>query len=146
GPAMTRFFVSLSAWLLLAPAAPAQDQLAAQARRVFEKSCHRCHKGEGSQSGYAFDVLRRDTLLATGEGNDKPYLTPGDPDKSKLWERVADGSMPFRRSPELEGFRPEDKETLRRWIVAGAPDFPREERRKFVGLAAVLTAIRDDLG
>jgi hypothetical protein len=114
--------------------------LAAQAREVLKKHCHRCH-------GIGFEVEGLDVLDVKGmtkprEGGD-PYLTPGKPDKSYLFVRVKKGSMP----PKKEKERPTDqeKEILRKWIEAGAPEFPKTETRPFHGSKHVLTAIRDHL-
>jgi serine/threonine-protein kinase len=141
--------------MLLATAPPvfAQDnsrdkaQLAAQARRVLEIYCHRCHKGEGSESGSDADFLKRADLVAPREG-EKPFVSPGKPQESFLFERMAvrrkgKGDMPPAGIPD----RPSDADRaiVKKWIQAEAPDFPQEQARPVVGLAAVLTAIRDDL-
>src|SRR5262249_14260074 len=52
--------------------------------------------------------------------------------------------MPDKGSPEREAFTDEMRETLRKWIAAGAPSF---ESRKvdFITLKSVLTSIREHL-
>jgi serine/threonine-protein kinase len=127
--------------------APDKAQLAVQARRVLETYCHRCHKGEGSESGSDANFLKRADLVAAREG-ENPFITPAKPEKSFLFERLAvrrggKGDMPPRSVRD----RPSDadKAIMKKWIEAGAPDFPKEEARPFIGLAGVLTAIRDDL-
>jgi serine/threonine-protein kinase len=139
-----------TALLLVAAAAPAfgQDkaQLAARARRVLETYCHRCHKGEGSEGGDA-NFLKRADLLRAGD-NGQAFITPGKPEKSFLYERLAvrkkgKGDMPPRAIQD----RPadQDKAVIKEWIAAGAPDFSTEEKRSFISLADALAAIKDDL-
>ena len=59
--------------------------LAAKARKVFSTSCHRCHRGPGSDSGYEFDVLNVKTLTAP---KGEEVLVPGKPGDSKLWQII----------------------------------------------------------
>jgi mono/diheme cytochrome c family protein len=112
-------------------------QLAAQARQILEKHCHRCHGLEGvAEGGFNF-VLRRDRLVA---GNH--YITPGSADRSFLLERIVDKEMP----PDGEGaLSPEETETLRRWVNAGAADFDAPLVRDFISNADLVRFIRQDL-
>ena len=143
---MRRFWLAALAPLLLGPPLAAQPpdkaKLAADAKRVLTRSCSACHPGEG---GDAFDATVRNTMLGKAEGATKAFITPGKLADSYLWDRIADGSMPRRGSNQRKAFRPEDKEIIRKWIEAGAPDFPKEEKRDFIPLRDVLKAIRVDL-
>jgi hypothetical protein len=53
-------------------------------------------------------------VLAGGDSG--PAMIPGNADRSLLWQRVKSGGMPQKRPP----LPAEEKETLRRWIAAGA--------------------------
>jgi tetratricopeptide (TPR) repeat protein len=72
-------------------------------------------------------------------------IVPGDPDKSRLIQRVksADDPMP----PEEEKARPSTQEiaTLEAWIRAGARDGDSVAKREFLTDADVLRQIDDDL-
>lgn len=152
---LRRTLLGLGAWLTLAlrtagpvaAAPPDSATLALQARAVLKTYCHRCHHGPGSDGGGDFDVLRAETLTAP-RGEDKPYIVPGKPADSFLYQRLAlrkqgKGDMP----PKAILVRPTDadKEAVRTWIEAGAPPFPTKEPRKFISTRDVLTALRDDL-
>jgi serine/threonine-protein kinase len=128
-------------------AEPDTKTLAAQARGVLKTYCHRCHHGEGSEGG-DFDVLKVETLTAPRDG-DTPYVVPGKPAESYLYQRLAirkqgKGDMPPQKIRE----RPSDadKEAVRQWIEASAPTFlDSKPARKFITLAEVLAAVRDHL-
>jgi serine/threonine-protein kinase len=130
----------------LSQPAPDKDKLAERARAVLVTHCQRCHKGEGSEGGDA-DFLKRADLVAPRK-DEKPLVKAGKPGESLIFERLAvrkggKGDMP----PKSVRDRPSDsdKAIIKQWIESGAPDFPKEEARKFISLADVLTAIRDDL-
>jgi hypothetical protein len=117
--------------------------LANRAHAILKAHCYGCHGSRFDVPGY--NVLDRDILVATppaGKKRKVAYVVPGQPDASLLWKRVGiDEDMP----PEDPALSTEDKDTLRRWIEAGAP-FPVLDRpREFVGDREVLAAIRDHL-
>ncbi|WP_165227107.1 c-type cytochrome domain-containing protein [Aquisphaera insulae] len=114
------------------PPAPPADQ----AVGILRTHCYRCHGQEFKVEGY--DVLDRIGLLAK-RGEKSPYITPGKPDESELWNRFDD--MPPK------GPRPtsRERETIRKWIESGAPFPATTARRAFLPSAAVLSAIRDHL-
>jgi serine/threonine-protein kinase len=148
---------TLSLALLTAAAvsspAPAQAELskaelAGKAQAVLKTYCQRCHHGPGSDGGEA-DFLKRSDLVGK-QGDEPGYVVPGKPAESLLYQRLAvrrggKGDMP----PSKIGERPsdEDRDVLKRWIEAGAPEFtvPAVAARPFLSLASVLTSIRDHL-
>jgi mono/diheme cytochrome c family protein len=126
--------------LLAAPAA-GQDTsaLAAQAQAVFAKHCLRCH---GNAEADYFDVRVLATLKRKGEGNDKPYITPGKPDDSLIWEFIKDKASAMPKSgEERKTFGDEQRKIIKDWILAGAPDFPHEKPRNAITLEKMLQAI-----
>jgi mono/diheme cytochrome c family protein len=103
---------------------------------VARKYCAECH-GERRTSG-GLDLGNRDLLLKKGE---PPYVVPGHPESSYLWQRVQDGEMPPKSRPQPSD---EEKLALRGWVAAGAP-FPQKAERVLLGDRYVLAAIVHDL-
>jgi hypothetical protein len=91
----------------------ADDDLAHKVRRVLDANCHRCHGRDGAVEGGMNYVTDLGKLIA------RKKVVPSDPDGSRLFRRVSDGSMP----PEGESPRPsaDDVAILKKWIEAGAP-------------------------
>lgn len=124
------------------------ESLARGARAVLKTHCFRCHHGKGSSDG-EFNVIEHPNLLSP-EFWTPSLVVPGKPDESEVYTRITRNIMPPRSVRE----RPSDadRETLKQWIAAGAPAFPAEVtvaneagKRKFVTIAAVMTAARDYL-
>lgn len=121
----------------------AEEKLAEAARTVLKTYCHRCHGVRFEVKGY--DVLDRGSLLAKRGAGESPYVVPGKPEKSELWERVGiERDMPPRESNKQP--TDQERELLRRWIAAGAP-FPvaAASSRAVKGDRDVLSAIRAHL-
>jgi hypothetical protein len=84
---------------------------------VLVRTCLACHNASEARSG--LDLTCREGLLKGGKGG--PVVIPGNPDESRLIERVAEGSMPPKKAgkplsaAEVAG--------LRAWVRAGA-DWP----------------------
>ena len=111
--------------------------LAAKAKAILEKSCHRCHGESGTVEGGFGYVLDRPQLVA------RKRIVPGDPSKSKLLQRIESGDMP----PDGKSLGKGEVALLKEWIEAGAADFnPAVERRKFIttedAIASMRAAIR----
>jgi serine/threonine-protein kinase len=113
--------------------------VAEQGIALLKKYCHRCH-GIDFKVPH-FNVLDRAGLVAS-RGKDEPaYVVPGKPQESYLWQRVSvDEDMPPK------GTKPnaEEKEVLKKWIVAGAP-FPGRPVRPFKSEKDVLSSVREHL-
>ncbi len=125
-----------------ATADPAQE-LATQATGILRKYCHRCHGVQFKVPAY--DVLKRDILVATREGAD-PYITPGKPEKSELWDRMGSAEPQTGDAMPLSGPKPTDadKDIIKKWIVAGAP-FPKATSRTPVRDQDIVKAMVDHL-
>jgi tetratricopeptide (TPR) repeat protein len=118
-----------------------KDDLARKVRLVFERNCYRCHGNDGANEGGFNYVLDRRRLL------ERRKVVPGEPAKSRLFRRLSSDDNPM--PPEDEKPRPSagDIALVKRWIEAGAPDFdPATNKRPFLSHAAVLKAVRADLG
>lgn len=116
--------------------------LAAQGYNVLKTYCYRCHGQRFDVPGYS--VLNREILLnkAPDEDDTIRYVTPGQPDKSLIWQRAGvRKDMPPGDNPKPPAA---DLAILQKWIEAGAP-FPASGVRKFIEQRAVYALIRDDL-
>ena len=96
-----------------AVAGPNEISYEKQIRPILKAHCFQCH-GEGETLEGKLDMrLRR--LIAQG-GESGPAIAPGDAEKSLLYQRIKQGEMP----PGDKKFPPEQLETIRAWIAAGA--------------------------
>lgn len=120
-------------------APPAPGDLANQGFGILKKYCYRCHGIDFKVPGY--NVLDRTILVARHDKDEPPYVTPGDPEKSLLWQRVG-----VEKDMPPSGAKPTDAEKLllKRWIEAGAP-FPGRPARPFKSETESLALIRDHL-
>jgi hypothetical protein len=80
---------------------------------IFEAKCMRCHGEKRQKAG--LDLRTKAAIIKGGESG--VGLKPGSLKESLLWEKIRTDEMP-------EGdvkLTPAEKETIRRWIEAGAP-------------------------
>jgi hypothetical protein len=115
--------------------ASSEGDTARLAASILRRSCARCHKGKGSESGYAFDVLDVESLADNG------VLIAGEPDSSSLFEVLYEGRMPPRNRPQLPRPSAAETEIVKAWIVAGAPPLPPPVPRPAVSFADELSAV-----
>jgi len=114
----------LVAATLAAPAlaAGAEIQFNRDIRPILADNCTACH---GPDPGARKAGMRLDTKegLFKDTKNEGPVITPGKPEQSALWKRIItqdeDEVMPPPKSHKT--LKPEQKDLLQRWIVAGAP-------------------------
>lgn len=125
-------------------AGAADERLAAEARGFLAKYCYDCHGG-AHDVGEDLNVADRESLLKKPESPDKkPYVVPGKPGESLLWDYAGVGPkyrMPLKRAAQPS---PEERQILERWIADGA-ESPRAVARKPVDARAALAAVRDHL-
>jgi hypothetical protein len=100
-----------------AASAASGDDVAAEARAVFAAKCAGCHgpdlpKPKG-RFGYVLDLRR--------VASNPEMIIPFRPDESELWVLIQRGEMPPDDSP-AGPLSAGEKEVIRRWIEAGAPD------------------------
>ena len=94
----------------------AQSQLAQDTYAIFEGSCLICHGPDGAYRETL--LMEHDALIGGGT------VVPGNPNASELYKRLlgpteSGAQMPFGQPP----LSPQSIDTIRRWIVAGAPDW-----------------------
>ena len=137
------FFAALISLLALTVGSQnlsAQSQIAQDAYAIFEGSCLICH---GSDGAYRETLLmEHDALIGGGT------VVPGNPNASELYKRLLGPTesgvrMPFGQPP----LPPQSIEAIRRWIVAGAPDWatiPTTDSR-FISPGEILKSIETHL-
>lgn len=104
----------------LAAADPKEDErlmLAGRVRVLLEKKCNDCHGSQLEQPegefGYVLDLKK----IAENPN----YIVPGDPSRSELFRQVRDGDMPPYDQTKIARLTPDEVNSVRRWILAGAP-------------------------
>ena len=118
----------------------AQSQLAQETYAIFEATCLNCHGADGA--------FRESLLMEHAELIDGGTVVPGNPNASELYKRLLGptengAQMPFGL-PQLP---PQSIDTVRRWILAGAPDWTATATplRRFITPREVLTSIESHL-
>ena len=118
----------------------AQSQLAQDTYAIFEATCLNCHGADGA---FRETLLMEHTELINGG-----TVVPGNPNASELYKRLLGptengAQMPFGL-PQLP---PQSIDTVRRWILAGAPDWTPTTTplRRFITPREVLTSIESHL-
>jgi serine/threonine-protein kinase len=116
------------------------SSIAGEARDILARYCYRCHNGEGSDSGYAFDVKNVESLV------DQGVVSAKKPEDSLLFTDLESGRMPPRNQPHLPRPTPAEASVIKEWIKLGAVAFPEAKRRgDFRSLKQSLTLMRDHL-
>jgi uncharacterized membrane protein len=106
--------------LMTAPtsrAAAADDATALppQVLAIIKENCASCHSPQAKKVKKCNYVLDLPKLVANPK-----YIIPGNPDKSLLYTQLVDDEMPPDDS-DLDPLKPAQKETVKKWIAAGAP-------------------------
>lgn len=84
-----------------------------QVRPILKAHCFDCH-GEGDAFRGGLDLRLVRSIVRGGDSG--PAVVPGEPEHSRILERVASGEMPPRdRKPTAQ-----EIQLLRRWILGGA--------------------------
>ena len=111
------------------------EKLAKDAYLILDKHCSECHNEFGS-AGYVF-VIQHENMI------DQEVVIKGAPEASKLYT-VLESRMP---PEEEERLSPQDRETIQRWIKAGAPNWEPipEAERSFITTEAMLETIHKHL-
>lgn len=110
--------------------------IALEAKEILLRHCYVCHGQDGADEGGFNSLMNRDRMVATGN------IVPGEPDKSLLFQQVANGRMPKDAEPLLES----ERLSLRGWITSGAPDFnPPVLAREFLSQEYLYSAVQADL-
>ena len=109
------FLVFLLACVWVYHSAEAQENLASQAYAIFEQSCLNCH---GEHGAFTEEIIIDHTLLIeTGA------VVPGKPGASELYKRLIEKRVEKRMPLGQPPLSPAAINMIRRWILAGAPDW-----------------------
>ena len=134
-------FVSLLTLIASSQDVSAQSQLAQDTYAIFEGSCLICHGPDGAYRETL--LMEHDALIGGGT------VVPGNPNASELYKRLlgttenGGAQMPLGQPP----LPPQSIEAIRRWIVAGAPDWavtPTTDSR-FISPGEILDTIHTHL-
>ncbi len=94
----------------------AQGNLAQQAYAIFEQSCLNCH---GQHGAYTEQLIIEHTALVAPGG----AIIPGNPEASEFYQRLIETAVERRMPLGQPALSPAAIETIRQWILAGAPDW-----------------------
>ena len=132
--------VGLLTFLLGSQHVAAQSQLAQDTYAIFEGSCLICHGPDGAYRETL--LMEHATLIGGGT------VVPGNPNASELYKRLLGPTesgvqMPFGQPP----LPPQSIEAIRRWIVAGAPDWATipTTNSRFISPGEILKSIETHL-
>jgi hypothetical protein len=91
------------------------DATRSKARTILETNCAFCHEAPGNQANFDF-ILELDKLKTAVSSTGQRFVVPGDPDQSRIYQRMSVGEMP----PAGRMPRPSmaDIEVIRQWIVS----------------------------
>ena len=94
----------------------AQENLTQQAYAIFEQNCLNCHGQHGAYTEQL--IIEHAALVAPGGA-----IIPGNPQASEFYQRLIE-TAPERRMPlNAPPLSQAAVDTIRDWIVAGAPDW-----------------------
>ncbi len=115
----------------------AQQNLAQQAYAIFEQSCLICHGENGAYRESL--IIEHPALINDGK------VVPGDPSGSVFYQRLIETDVTKRMPQGQPPLDPAAIETIRQWILAGAPDWdavPRPET-DFITIDTMLETIEN---
>ena len=109
------FVCLLTSILVNAYSVDAQQNLAQQAYAIFEQSCLNCHGPHGAFTEEI--IIEYTSLIETGA------VVSGKPDASELYKRLIEKRVEKRMPLGQPPLTPAAIETIRQWILAGAPNW-----------------------
>ncbi|MBX3179769.1 MAG: hypothetical protein KF886_20640 [Candidatus Hydrogenedentes bacterium] len=108
-------------------AAPADEtpmtNFAEHVKPIFEARCFRCHNADSAKGG--LNLALHATALEGGSSG--KVIVPGDPDGSRILALVMQTEEPVM-PPSGDPLKPEEIDTIRRWIADGAPADSKSKR------------------
>ena len=124
--------------ILMPGSVAAQDsKLASQVQAILKSRCADCHSDGVNEGGFGYALSRRRLVRQTNG-----LVVPGSPDDSLLYEQIQDDKMPQGDDPLTAA----EKDTVRRWIAAGAPDWnPNQKAAEFIPPQKMLGYMQADL-
>lgn len=93
--------------------------LADQVKSIFETHCYECHKFDAGKGG--IKILHHRLLITV-----RKVVVPGRPDESELFHLITSKDEKTRMPPaDYDRLSAQEIDTIRRWILEGAPGFPK---------------------
>ena len=117
----------------------AQQNIEQETYAIFENSCDNCHGDGGSYTEHL--ILQYPAVIEDGS------VIPGDPDNSELYKRLIETDVLKRMPSGQPPLSSEAIQTIRQWILAGAPDWnlvPQLDR-SFITTDTILDSIQTHL-
>ena len=116
----------------------AQQQIAQNAYAIFEQNCFICHGPSGSHKESL--LIEYNALIQNGT------VVPGNPNASELYSRLITTDT-AKRMPLGSQLSTQAINTIRNWILAGAPDWAAAPTtdRQFISPGGILTTIETHL-
>ena len=116
----------------------AQENLAQEAYAIFEQNCLNCHGEHGAFTEAI--VIEHSSLIETGS------VVPRNPGASELFQRLIDKRLERRMPLGQPALSPATIDTIRRWILAGAPNWESpQEVSAFISPKVMLETIEKHL-
>ena len=119
--------------------AHSQQQIALDTYAIFQQSCLICHGPDGA---YKESLLMEHNALI-----EKGSVVPGNPDASELYKRLIITETAKRMPLGQPQLPPQSINTIRNWILAGAPDWaaPPTTDGQFISPGEILNTIETHL-
>ena len=116
-----------------------QQQIAQDAYAIFQQNCLICHGPDGA---YKETLLMEHNALI-----EKGSVVPGNPDASELYNRLITTDVAKRMPLGQPQLRAQSINTIRNWILAGAPDWTTMATTDgdFISPAEILSTIETHL-
>jgi mono/diheme cytochrome c family protein len=95
-------------------------KIAKEVISIFKNKCAKCHGPEGVRTTEKPNGDFEYVLDLKKLGSTPDMVVRGDPNESKLFQMVDDETMPSAEDGE-DPLPANEKEIIRRWILAGAP-------------------------
>jgi mono/diheme cytochrome c family protein len=93
-------------------------------REILQRNCYECHGADPNNIQKELNILKHGQLLESG----RRVVVPGEPERSRLIQRIEDGSMPPEEEEErLPRVSEAELTILRDWIRGGAPALPEPD-------------------
>jgi predicted Ser/Thr protein kinase/mono/diheme cytochrome c family protein len=93
-------------------------------REILHRNCFECHGQDPSNIQKDLNILNHAQLLDSA----RRIVVPGDPEHSRMIQRIEDGSMPLEKEEErLPRVSEKELAILRDWIRGGAPPLPEAD-------------------
>ena len=109
------------------PTAPSNDSVDYQqeVKSLLRERCFACHGPLRQEASLRLDTLEQ---MIVG-GLSGPAIVPHKPDRSQIIDRISSTDSGFRMPPEHEGelLKPQQIETIKRWIAQGAQGIADEQ-------------------